>query len=93
MSSGLKFRPVLHVGEISDEQEVIELQPVVRAFIKGKVEVERPWVRALKDSDEQRAFDEVHQGLRHARIDGAPVRVTEREELEGDWIVYWLEFD
>jgi len=91
MTSDSQFRPVLQVGEITEDMEVIELQPVVRTVIKGQAQTERPWVRALKDSEEQRVFDAAHQGLRDVRIDGVPHRITDREEREGDWIIYWLE--
>lgn len=89
MTEYQKIRPVLYVGEPDEDLETIELQPIVRTVIKGTRE--RGWVRALKDSDEQRAFDAAHQGLRSVRIDGSPVRIAEREEREGDWIVYWIE--
>lgn len=91
MTSDSQYRPVLHVGDIDESMDVIELQPVVRAAIKGTTTTERAWVRALKDSEEQRAFDEAHQGVRSVRIDGSPVRIAEREDREGDWIVYWIE--
>lgn len=90
MTNAPYFHSALHVAELHEEVETIDMQPIIRTVQKGRPG--RPWIRALKDSDEQRILDEAHIGLRNVQIDGAPVRIVQRDvPMRGDWVIYWVE--